>query len=85
MNANRNAEVRYHKQVWALKIAGIVGDQHGGVYFQPLKKLRQGAAVAGIRGEANPKSAATTWFMRTATSRFHRLVLSRADIRACDG
>jgi len=26
-----------HKTVWALKIAGIVGDQHGGVYFQPAE------------------------------------------------
>ena len=26
-----------HKKVWALKIAGIVGDQHGGVYFQPAE------------------------------------------------
>ena len=24
-----------HNKVWALKIAGIVGDQHGGVYFEP--------------------------------------------------
>jgi len=27
-----------HKIVWALKIAGIVGDQHGGVYFQPAEE-----------------------------------------------
>ena len=27
-----------HKKVWALKIAGIVGDQHGGVYFQPAEE-----------------------------------------------
>lgn len=26
-----------HKTVWALKIAGIVGDQQGNVYFQPAE------------------------------------------------
>jgi hypothetical protein len=39
MNASREMpKYECHKKVWALKIAGIVGDQHGGVYFQPAEK-----------------------------------------------
>ena len=39
MNASREMpKYECHKKVWALKIAGIVGDQHGGVYFQPSEK-----------------------------------------------
>ena len=78
MNASREMpKYECRKQVWALKIAGIVGDQHGGVYFQPAEegydKVPLSPEYVAIR--TSPKSAATTWFMRTATSRFHRLVL----------
>lgn len=39
MNASREMpKYECHKKVWALKIAGIVGDQHGGVYFQPAEE-----------------------------------------------
>ena len=39
MNASREMpKYECHKKVWALKIAGIVGDQHGGVYFQPTEE-----------------------------------------------
>ena len=39
MNATREMpKYECHKKVWALKIAGIVGDQHGGVYFQPAEE-----------------------------------------------
>lgn len=39
MNASREMpKYECHKIVWALKIAGIVGDQHGGVYFQPAEE-----------------------------------------------
>ncbi len=38
MNVSREMpKYECHKKVWALKIAGIVGDQHGGVYFQPAE------------------------------------------------
>ena len=38
MNAEREMpKYQCHKQVWALKIAGIVIDQHGMVYFQPAE------------------------------------------------
>lgn len=38
MNASKEMPVyKCHKKVWALKIAGIVGDQHGGIYFQPAE------------------------------------------------
>lgn len=36
MNVEREMpKYECHKKVWALKIAGIVGDHNGGVYFQP--------------------------------------------------
>ena len=39
MNASREmAKYECHKKVWALKIAGIVGDHPGGVYFQPAEE-----------------------------------------------
>ncbi len=39
MNVSREMpKYECHKKVWALKIAGIVGDQHGGVYFQPAEE-----------------------------------------------
>ena len=39
MNASREMpKYECNKKVWALKIAGIVGDQHGGVYFQPAEE-----------------------------------------------
>ena len=39
MNVTREMpKYECHKKVWALKIAGIVGDQHGGVYFQPAEE-----------------------------------------------
>ena len=39
MNATREMpKYECHKKVWALKIAGIVADQHGGVYFQPAEE-----------------------------------------------
>ena len=39
MNASREMpKYECHKKVWALKIAGIVADQHGGVYFQPAEE-----------------------------------------------
>lgn len=39
MNARREMpKYECHKKVWALKIAGIIGDQHGGVYFQPAEE-----------------------------------------------
>ena len=39
MTTNREMpKYECHKKVWALKIAGIVGDQHGGVYFQPAEE-----------------------------------------------
>ncbi len=39
MNVDREMpKYECHKKVWALKIAGIVGDQHGGVYFQPAEE-----------------------------------------------
>lgn len=38
MSASKEMPVyKCHKKVWALKIAGIVGDQHGGWYFQPAE------------------------------------------------
>ena len=38
MNVSREMpKYECRKKVWALKIAGIVGDQHGGVYFQPAE------------------------------------------------
>lgn len=34
MNVSREMpKYKCHKKVWALKIAGIVGDQHGGCLF----------------------------------------------------
>lgn len=39
MNVSREMpKYECHKKVWALKIAGIVGDPHGGVYFQPAEE-----------------------------------------------
>ena len=39
MSTNREMpKYECHKKVWALKIAGIVGDQHGWVYFQPAEE-----------------------------------------------
>ena len=39
MNASREMpKYECHKKVWALKIAGIVADIHGGVYFQPAEE-----------------------------------------------
>lgn len=38
MNTSKEMPVyKCHKKVWALKIAGIVGDQYGGIYFQPAE------------------------------------------------
>ena len=39
MNASQEMpKYECHKKVWALKIGGIVADQHGGVYFQPVEE-----------------------------------------------
>ena len=39
MSASREMpKYECHKKVWALKISGIVDDQHGGVYFQPAEE-----------------------------------------------
>ena len=87
MNATREMpKYECHKKVWALKIAGIVGDQHGGVYFQPAEEGYDKVPMSpNTWRSTSPRSAVTTWSMRTATSRFHRLALSRADTRHCDG
>lgn len=36
MNTSKEMPVyKCHKKVWDLKIAGIVGDQHGGIHISP--------------------------------------------------
>ena len=51
MNASREMpKYECHKKVWALKIAGIVGDIHGGVYFQPAEEGTRGARAMVAAG-----------------------------------
>lgn len=63
MNASREMpKYECHKKVWARKIAGIVGDQHGGVYFQPAE---EGYDTASVSFNPQINAALPTVFTRT--------------------
>ena len=85
-----------HKNVWALKIDGIEFDRdkakaedretNGSATITPAD---DGYApfwwTATMYANISPKSEATTWSMRTATSHSHRLRPLKADTCGFDG